>query len=386
MSSSAAETKRARCLVVGPGMEGIPSYAGDFVVTKRVVEALSQSFELEFMHLESVGWPRRLLNLARRDLPLELIRYDGAVNRKKLADAVAAHRPDMILLVHEGAFVLLDEVKKTGLPRLLFPHNVHSQIARTDPLWLSRAFLAPSMRFERRRCSDPGAALVCISKADRSALKAIGVRTDEARVAAPGMPPLAPLSPDAVLSTQVVLTGYYSWWRKLRSLKLFAKSPGEIGSPLLVVDETVQTLLGAEARLGQPKEVMTGQTVQFGLITDYFSGGFKLKSLEYIAMNCIVLSCCDISEEFADIPDGDLFVRRVKSKADVRRVIEEFKAYPEREIIERFARFKAACAAQYDWAVSLKPLREAVQARLAAQTETPPQPSIDPAPAAALPA
>jgi hypothetical protein len=369
-----AGTQRPKCLVVAPGLSG---NAGDSVVLRHVAKALSEDFELSFVQIESVGRVDRLISLTRLNLPLELLRYDGAVKRKRLVDALAAEKPDMVLLLHEGAFLLLDEVKKAGLPCLLYPHNVHTLIGRTDPYWLSRVFLGPTTRFERKRYGDLYAAMVCISEADRLALEESALRAGETPVAPPGMPPLAPLSPDAVLSPEIVLTGSYGWWRKWRSLQRFARSPGELPSPALVTDERALGLLGASARLGQPQEVTTGKTVQFGLITDYFTGGFKLKSIEYVAMNCIVLACCDISMEFAGIPDGDVFVRRVASKADVRRAIEAFQAEPERELVERFARFRAACAERFEWTRSLKPLTDAVAARLAAQGEVRPARRIE---------
>jgi hypothetical protein len=348
--------------VVAPGLTG---EAGDSVVLRRVAMALSQAFELRFVQIESVPRLRRLANLARLDLPPELLRYDGPINRDRLAQALAAEAPDLVLLLHEGAFLLLDQVEAAGLPCLLYPHNVHSLIGRTDPYWLSRLFVEPANRFERRRYGAAHAAMVCISEADRLALSANGVRNEALQVAPPGMPPLAPLAADATPSAQVVLTGSHGWWRKRRSLARFARSRGELDGRILVTDERALKLLGKGARLGRPQEITSGQTLQFGLIADYFTGGFKLKSLEYIAMNCIVLACCDIAMEFEGLPDAGLFIGEVRSKADVRHVIESFQAWPDAELVARFARFKAACARRFDWSRSLAPLTAAVAAQLA---------------------
>lgn len=351
--------RAVRCLVIRPARSKA-EHAGDEIVYGRSVEYLAKTLQVDVCELEPIGRTRQLLEIAQ-GAPPETTRYLGQENRKRVYHAIEATRPNVVCFFNEVTFPFLTVAKSAGIRSVLAAHNVHSVVAATDPDIRARIFKPFAVRFERKWYDDEAAQLVCISRLDVDGLRKAGIKRGHIFVAPPGCPAPVGLSESAVLAPEIILTGSYAWWRKRRDLKSFA-SGAPLPIKILTFDEMARLILGSQAAEPQAPSTNWETCIRFGLITDTFLGGFKLKALEYIAKNCIVLSACDISLEFADIPHADEFIRKVSGKDDVWRTIEQASSSP--DLIERFREFKLACTEKFDWKSCLLPLRSAVETAL----------------------
>lgn len=353
-----------RCLVIRPETSKA-AHGGDEIVYRRSLEYLSKTVEVKVCELKSVSRARQYLELAK-GTPPEATRYLGQENRDRVCEAIETTRPDVVCFFNEVTFPLLSVAKAACVPAVLAAHNVHSVVAGSDPDFRNRILKPLAVSFERKWYDDSEAELVCISRLDVEGLRRAGVKRRQIFVAPPGCPAPFALSYDAEVVSEIVLTGSYDWWRKRRDLEAFAR-----GTPLPIkiftFDKNARTVLGAQAIEPIPDPNWEA-SIRFGLITDRFLGGFKLKALEYVARNCIVLTACDISPEFVGLPGAELFVRKISGKEDLWAAILE--TCQTADLAKRFREFKAACVARFNWEHCLAPLREAVEAASLRNSET----------------
>lgn len=353
-----------RPLISGPGA------GGDTVVYRKLEGYLGRRADLEVLELAPISRAAQLVNVAK-GIPPEAARYAGVRNRAALAERLARSRYDAVLFAHEAAFPLSDIPIPAGARKILYAHNAHSLIAGTDGSPAGRLLRMGATAFDRRWFGDRGAQVVCISRADLLGLRRIGVDRPDLRVAPPGAPPSVALAAGAAVIPELVLTGSYAWWRKRRDLLRFAEGP-PLAHPIRTDNETALAALGGQARAAGPAGIDWSAGLRFALITDRFQGGFKLKSLEYVALNGLILSFCDLSAEFEGLPHAEAFVRLVTSKAQVDAEIAAVMSQPQAEVLARYAAFKAACLARYEWDRCLQPLGEAVDS--AAAQDSAPEP------------
>lgn len=353
-----------RCLAVRPASTG-GQHGGDEVIYRRSLAYLAARYDLEILELHPVGKATQILKLAT-GTPPEATRFLSATNGKLLAAQLAVKRYDVVVFFNEVTFPFLPVAKRTGVPVVLVAQNVHSLVAATDPSALARALRPLAVAFERRYYADSAAGLVCISRADIAGLAAAGVRRNDVYLAPAGAPPAAPLAPDAPVIPEAVITGSYGWWRKRRDLRAFVKGPS-LGVPIRATDLLAREILGAQGLpLNEADPTWSWSAgLRIGLITDAFVGGFKLKSVEYVAKNCAAICLSDISAEFEGLPHAGEFVRIVRSKAQARDVVAALLAEDPTALVGRFLEFKTACLARYAWEACLAPLGEAVAARIA---------------------
>jgi hypothetical protein len=347
-----------RCLFVRPAASR-EAMGGDEVVYRKTSAFIAARMEVEILELEPVGRGRQLLSVLG-GRPPETTRYLSAGNAGRLTERLAGHAFDAVVFNHEATFPLSAKVTDPKIRRVLYSHNTHSLVAATDPSRLGRLMRPLATAFERRWYGDPGARLVCISQGDVAGLRAAGVRRQDILVAPPGAPPSNPLAPGAGVIGEAILTGSYGWWRKRRDLKAFAEGPS-LPLPVLATDPLALEILGSQGRATTDAAVDWSAGLRFGLITDRFQGGFKLKSTEYVAKNCVVISFCDLSAEFEGLPFAGEFVRGVKTKAQAAAVIAAMLKEPAPALVERFRQFQAACLERYGWDRCLAPLAEAIQ-------------------------
>ena len=352
-----------RCLFVRPAISS-DAMGGDEVVYRRITKYIASLMELEVLELAGISRPMQVLRAAQGN-PLEVTRYLSRQNAEALRARLAASPFDVVCFAHEATFALSTAVEDPAIHRVFYAHNTHSLLAATDPSALGRLMRPIATAFERRWYGDPKAALVCISRGDVAGLRAAGVMRDDIYLSPPGAPPTEPLSDQARVIGEAVLTGSYGWWRKRRDLKTFAAGP-PIDAPILATDPLAVEILGGQARLVRNEEVDWSLGLRFGLITDRFLGGFKLKSVEYVARNCMVLSCCDLSPDFEGLPHAGEFVRLVSGKAEVAAELRRLSEGPHEDLLARFRLFKAACLERYRWDACLQPLGAALTGRLAA--------------------
>ena len=277
---------------------------------------------------------------------------------------------DLAVLFNEVTFPMLTPVAREGVPAVLVAQNTHSLVAATDPSLIGRFMEPIAAAFERRWYANQAARLIVISNADLAGLRRVGVRRDDILLAPAGAPPASRLTRDAPVLQEAVITGSYGWWRKRRDLKTFALGPS-LGAPVYAVDPVALAILGAEGRcLIEAGGWSWEKGLRFGLVTDRFLGGFKLKSVEYVAKNCVVLSLSDIRAEFEGLPHAEEFVRYIGGgKAEAARTIELMCQEPHAPTIARFLEFKSACMRRFEWEACLAPLRQAAEQRLGLRLE-----------------
>lgn len=350
---------KPRCLVVRPEASR-SAHGGDEIVYGRSLEFLSRAMHIETCELRANSRTRQFLELAK-GIPPEVTRFLGPQNSSRVSQAIQVTRPDVVCFFNEVTFPFLTSAKLAGVRSVLVAHNVHSVVASSDPNWWPRLFQMTARQFERRWYDDRAAELVCISKLDVAGLRKAGLTRTNIFIAPPGCPPSSPLIDNAPLTPELVLTGSYAWWRKKRDLKAFSERD-RLPIKIIAFDETARMILGSQA-IRPSSEHNWERAIRFGLITDRFLGGFKLKALEYVARNCIVLSACDISSEFSGLPYSKTFVRQISSKQDLWQTIQRMTQSP--DSAKQFQDFKAACLARFDWETCLLPLRDAAEATLA---------------------
>jgi hypothetical protein len=346
----------------------VAAHGGDEVVYRRSIEFLEREVDATFaiMELQPVGRWRRLGNLLR--FPPELARFAGPENDRRVSERLQAGGYANVLLFNEVTFPLLPVLTRHGLKPVLVAHNVQSVVASSDPSPIVRATAEIARRFERRYYDARGTTLVCISNTDIAGLKAAGVDRHDVYLAPPGVPPAKPLAEHATVQRELMLTGSYGWWRKRRDLKRLAAEKWDATLPIVATDADALAMLGDRAA-PLPDSFDWSAALRFGLVSDRFQGGFKLKVLEYIANNCVVLSYCDMSPEFGGIPDADLFVRHIGSMVEADAIGREL-AMDADQTVARFRIFKAAVMERFSWDRCLAPLADAVRASLGAPQST----------------
>lgn len=350
---------KPKILVVRPAPTGV-EHGGDEVVYRNTYKVLDKYFDFPEFHLVRVGRLTQLVETLR-GAPAEVARYISRDSERRLAALLRQNHFDLVCFFNEASFSYSTVVRAAGLPRVLIAHNAHSLVAETDPSLLGKLIRPLAIKFERQHYTDPEAALVCIAECDREALKKIGIDRKDVYLSPPGSPPPSPLAIDAAILPEVVLTGSYAWWRKRRDLKAFIQQ-GAAVFPLWATDEAALDCL-ASSNLDVRPAAPDWSQIRFGLIADRFSGGFKLKSTEYVARNCIILSCADIRLEFAGLPHAVEFVRYITGGRDeVAQILEQYTA--SEGIVDRFRVFREACLERFEWNRCLEPLRAAIVSKL----------------------
>lgn len=342
---------RPRALYVTRRSAGGP-HAGDQVHVRRMLAFLEPRFHLKVVELEPLGRAGRIGNLLR-GWPIENTGFYGPANLELLKEAISAHRPEVVYLVHEALFPFADHVN--GPAVALFCMNAISCLARTDPA-LAVRMSAPMARAYENRFFRPTRTrtLILVSRADARWFRALWRVDNQFPIAAPGALPPIPLADDAIVMPELLITGSYGWWRKRRDLREFASH--DLDMPILVTDPQAAKILGDRATQIELKSQDFSSALRFGIVTDRFLGGFKLKALEFVANNAVVLSRSDIRPDYDGLPDSSLFIRFTPEVEHIRAAIAEIQALPAVEVIARFKAFQTACTERFEWDRCLQPL------------------------------
>lgn len=329
------------------GKQPTDGQAGDEVFDRKTIAACRQrGATIDLVHPARVGRAAELINLAVGQ-PHYRARYASYTNR---AAVIAASRGCDVAVCSWEPFDTLG----FGLPcpTLLILHNVTSrslpQMFPSNPLATLGA--ARARAWEWRRYSPNNiSAIGALSRPDLAYLATLP-NPPELLWLPPGMPPTTPLSPDAPLVPELVIAGTYEWRPKRRDALLFAQEYAAVTSRLLV---RAPKLPGAAAELLQvappPSTAETSAALRFGLITDRFEAGHKLKTLAYIADNQIVLSFTDVTADFAHLADHALFICTLSNAIDIARHVAKLVQMHPSELRSRFTAFKEACARQFTW-------------------------------------
>jgi len=320
--------------------------AGDEIFDQRLITAcMASGATVDRFYPEPLSRAGQLVNFALRGLPHDRARFATAGNRRALARAASRHRVAVV------STEPLDELLlHVGLPAIAIVHNMTSLAV---PSMVPRNPLAAFAARRARRWEEH------VYRSGRFGVVAVLSRRDEAHLRElssdatvllmrPGMPPLVPLAPDATLERELLLDGSYGWFPKRRDVIAFAREYSAIGERLPIVAEELPS---EAAALLRPKlrGAAPGSAIRFGLVTDRFVAGHKLKMGHYIANNAIVLSFADVSEDFAGIPDHEFFIRRLADVRDIDRHVDAVAAEDPGRLRARLEIFKQRCAEAFSW-------------------------------------
>jgi hypothetical protein len=335
------------------------SAAGDEVFDSKIVSAarvLGHSIDL--FHPRRVGRPTELINLFV-GIPHPRTRFASDENLTKLRAASAGY--DMVISSLE-AFDWL--ALQLDVPVLVILHNITSRsLTASFPRSLPAAILAKRAHVWEQRHYRQGGSLKGIgvlSKRDQAYVQSLGA-PPEVIYLPPGMPPVTDLGPDAILLQELTILGTFDWRPKKRDLMRFAQDYAAAKGRLTVHADRLPPEADELLKpLAAPTRVEAACALRFGVITDRFESGHKLKTLAYIASNNIVMSFSDVSFDFDHIPDHDLFIRRVYSFDEMRAYINEISVLPWDILRQRFVAFKQRCAECFVWTTVAGRLMEAV--------------------------
>jgi hypothetical protein len=174
------------------------------------------------------------------------------------------------------------------------------------------------------------------------------------------------LVPDAPLKRELVLLGTYDWYPKRRDVTVFSREYASLSERLPIFTSALPPAAAASMSFAQPLQAGDyGDAIRFGLITDRFEAGHKLKTLAYIAQNQIVLSFADVRRDFDQIPDYAFFIRKLASTVDIASHVAEVAALDPDTLRTRFLEFQRRCAELFTWeTVADRLVRAAEQASI----------------------
>jgi hypothetical protein len=345
-----------RVLWIGKAADG--SDGGDEIYDQKLFASMPNNLIIDRVGVERASIKCQIAALLR-GIPHARFRFASLKNIQSLQDLSAKYDAAVISLeaLEVYAFAL-------QCPKVLLLHNIHSNsLVQIYP----RSIIASigawwSWRWERKLYGQQHNVVAVLSERDKRLL--LGIAPD-ARVVIvpPGSPPPTPLSSNATLEKDLLISGSYAWRPKRRDVERFAENFHRHCVDLnVIVDRPLPRKAGFKLRAKLSDQTMADGNIRFGLIPDTFISGFKLKATYYIANNFICLTRCDISSEFDDIVDAKIFVRYLPRCQDVGSVISEFEGWDSDELRERFSAFKAACANRFRWDLSAGTLTAALAA------------------------
>lgn len=329
----------------------------------RLIQKTLSGVEITPCALTGVGGrAAQLTGMVRGLAPHDRAPYKSAANRD-LALAASADA-DVVVISHEGLDWLSRSIRK---PTVLLLHNVTSDYARRflRDRPVGRVLHALYSRYERGvYAARPGLALVGISEMDKAVLA--GMTRAPLFMAQPGMPPVRTLSPTAGVSSRLAISGTYDWVLKRSGLARFADEYQTAGLRLEpMFDQDPPDFLKAKVADWRSGEMNPSGDLAFGLVTDRFEAGFKLKVGAYIANNLITLSFSDVGADYEGLPHATEFIRRVHSAADIEPVIRSVLAEDAAGVVDRFRTFQAAAAARFTWRRASDAVSSAIEAAIA---------------------
>jgi hypothetical protein len=342
-----------RALVVVPERDG-PAHGGDSVVLRKVRARLEQLFVCDTVTVKAArGAIAKIVAMLRHQVPSEWAGYQGSEAFAAVAAQLAGQTYDHVFILYEALFHLAAAVPAGGPPVTLYAHNLPSRFALGNGLVDGFQRLL-AQRAEARTFRQPAARLVMISQADLAVAQKMGLAGMDVTVAPPGAPTAKPLSEGAVFKPECVVTGSYAWWRKRRDLRRFAQALGPC--TVHAFDAGVQAVISSSVHHPDPAAFDWSSAIRLGVVTDRFGGGFKLKTLEYVANNCAIFSSAPVMAEFAEFPHAARFVFDNREPGQLGAVLNDLAERDPLSLRSEFGAFKDAVCAYYDWNTCIAPL------------------------------
>lgn len=320
---------------------------GGTIYDLKLREALRSRFEISHLEVAAAA-PKsaQLISMMRHRLPHDRARYKSpeVVRRAREACVGAA----VAVISHESLDWL---AAKLDLPVTLVLHNVTSAYAGhiTSVPGIGRGLTSVYRAYERSTYAPHAhRTLVCLSSADRESLSRLTALPTV--TASPGMPPHTVLSRGAVVEPRLAISGTFDWLLKAQGLKAFARQYQRSGLRLApVFDAPPPTFVRDLITDWRQGPMSSPDTLSFGLVTDRFEAGFKLKVGAYIASNLVTLSFADVRPDYEGLPHAQEFIRHVESIEQAHSIMAAMSRADSAAMIERFRCFQAAAAARFTW-------------------------------------
>lgn len=344
---------------------------GDAVFDRNIVRELRRRHEVHTLSVAKNPLRRRLRRMISPVLPPDRAGFGTSADVARLASVVASREFDAVVISHEHldymAAGIAGVATRTGTPTFVINHNVTSA-AMKSILGGRRGEVAGSYfrAYERRALTpDKVKGLFVLSVDDQRLLGQITGRRDVA-VVLPGAPPARDLAGSAGIARDVVLLGSYDWFPKRWSLRRFADEWKVLSPPpaRLYADDGVPTPIREELGALPATEIDLSESIRFGILTDRFKAGHKLKTAAYLMSNCVVLSFVDVAEDFRFSAHADLFIRRLSRLDQVAAIINEFQAMPTSCVRQRLVELKGDIATHMSWSAQAETLSNTLIGRV----------------------
>lgn len=352
---TASEQARLRVLFVHRANED-PA-GGDAIYETRMLAALRESMDVEVVPAARRTKWARLAGSARHFALPDQTAFGGESELKAIARGIE-QGCDVVVFSHEYLDLLAQRVKPLararGVPFVSIRHNVTSDMLRSYLEGSPAGAVARTLwRMQETRALKPGLyqGVAVLSQRDQALAREISGR-EEVTIAAPGAPKATPLADDAPLARDLVIGGSFGWFAKRRDIVRFTDDFARLPSPpgRIVAEAGVPPELAARLGAVSAGACDFGGAIRFGVITDRFTAGHKLKTSAYLQNNCIVLTFADVAGDFAFDPRHRDFIVRVSSVEDIGPAMDRLAAMPIAALRTEFSGFKAAVGAELAWA------------------------------------
>ncbi len=342
--------------------------AGDSIYDDKLQRALADRFAITNLTLTR---NRRMRQLAHAGLSLSLPEQFGSGtpdDEGRVRAQLPAH--DVAIFSHEHLDRFAGVMRPhSTIPFITLRHNVTSDLMAS--VLSANAVLASLYRTmanmqERAALRGPlYQAVTAISARDLKLLTALSGRNDVALVM-PGAPPAPPLAPDAALRRELVVSGTYDWFPKARDIRRFVEEYAAAPAPdtNLYLGAGVPEELRAKLGGGGEQSLDYAAAIRFGMITDRFTAGHKLKTAAYLMNNCAVISFARVSDDFAGFPHAKRWIFEIQDVAEIGPVMDQMISRPGAEARAELGAFKNEIAATLNWKVQAQALASAIDRAL----------------------
>jgi hypothetical protein len=342
---------------------------GDAVFDRKLVEGLRALHRVDLFDIGKNPLRARLERVVLARIPPDRAGFGGPDDVARLYARLAGGEYDAVVISHEHLDYLVDELgplaRGRGLPIFVVHHNVTSSLMRgvlpaPFGLVVERAYRAYEKRvLGRKQITKP----FVVSLHDQKLMKQISGREDIG-VIMPGAPRSLPLAPDAVVVPELVMLGSYDWFPKRWSLNEFIDEWQACRPPpaAIYADDGVPASAREALDLRPVSTIDLTRSIRFGLLTDRFQAGHKLKTAAYLMNNCVVLTFAEVIEDFRFSPHADLFIRRIHHVREIAPLMRELGAITPAALRARLVEFKASIADRLSWQRQTSVLADALGA------------------------
>jgi len=349
---TAGERSRPRVLFVHRANED-PA-GGDAIYETRMLAALRESMDVDVVAAGRRSKWERLAGSARHLALPDQTAFGGETELSEILRGIEKGC-DVVVFSHEYLDLLARRVKARA-GRVAFVsirHNVTSDMLRSYLEGSPAGGVARALwRIQERRALKRGLyeGLAVLSHRDQALVREIAGR-DDVVIAAPGAPKATPLLPDAPLVRDLVIGGSFGWFAKRRDIIRFAEDYAQLAQKpgRVVAERGVPPELAAQMGAAPAQDCDFSAALRFGVITDRFTAGHKLKTSAYLQSNCIVLSFADVAHDFGFDARHGAFIVRLTSVDDIGPAINRLSEAPIAALRRDFNAFKAAAAQELAW-------------------------------------